>query len=144
MATDNPAFVDVKRNTVRLAETDATGVVFFGEYAVYLDEAMIAYFAELGYDWERMNECEWDMAIVNVEIDYRSYTQLGEEVINAFRIANLGERSITGEYRARTAADDELTAEGSITAVFIDDETRETIPVPQEFREAVAQYQDVA
>lgn len=141
MVDDNGDFHDVYRNEVRLAETDATGVLFFGEYTIYLDETLIAYLAELGFDWERMDKTDWDLAIVNVEIDYRSYTQLGDEIINSFRVESLGDRSITGEYRARTAETNEVTAEGNLTAAFIDEDTKETIPVPQELLDAVKEYQ---
>lgn len=134
-------FYDVYENTVRLAETDATGILFFGTYTVYMDEALIEYFDEIGFGRETTFERGWNLAIVNVELDFRSYTDFGDRIVNQFRVSELGEKSFTGEYRARSAEDDELLAEGSITSVIID-ESGDPIAVPDELREAITRYQD--
>ncbi len=41
---------------VRFADTDALGHVFFGSYFTFMDEAFMAYLAELGYPWSTLTK----------------------------------------------------------------------------------------
>lgn len=131
-------------NTARLAETDATGILFYGTYTVYLDEAMSGYLREIDYPWPEMLEKGWSFAVGNVELTFRSPTEYGDDVVNSFGVTDIGEKSFSGEYEARSAEDGELRAEGNITLVAIDPETEETIRIPDDFRETVSQYEEEA
>jgi acyl-CoA thioester hydrolase len=129
-------------NTARLAETDATGVLFYGEYTVYLDEAMSEYLRKIDYPWPDMVENGWSFAVGNVELDFRSYTEYGDELVNNFGVSEIGDKSFSGEYEARSVEDGDLRAEGSITLIAIDVDTEEAVRIPDDFREAVSKYQE--
>lgn len=134
---------DVYENTVRFEETDAQGIVFYGNYVIYQDEAFTAYLDAVGYGYETLEDSGWDVHVVNVELDYRGSAQFRDELVNAVRVAAINESSIEFEYECRRKADDEILAEGSVTHVAVDESGAPT-RVPDEFREAVLAFQDEA
>lgn len=137
------AFHDVYENRVRFAETDQQGVVFYGNYVTFQDEAFSAYLREIGYAYERMEADGWDVHVAHVDLDYRSPARFEDRIVNAMRVESVGESSMTGAYRARLADDDTLLAEGHVTHVAVDPETGRPTRVPDAFREAVVEFQDV-
>jgi len=132
----------VWENRVRFEETDLQGVVFYGNYVTFQDEAASAYFRAIGYSYDGMAAAGWDIHVVNVDLDYRGQASFQDELEHGFRVATLGESSMTSEYAARRASDGELLAEGTVTHVAVDATTGEPIRVPDEFRAAVADFQE--
>lgn len=131
---------DVYENRVRFAETDQQGVVFYGEYVTYQDEAMTAFLREIGYDYATLTEREWDIHVAHLDLDYRAPARFEDVIVNAIRVESIGHSSITFEYQARRT-DDTVLVEGSVTHVAVDD-TGAPTRVPDEFRDAVCEFQD--
>ena len=57
------------------------------------------------------------------------------------RVGQIGNSSITFEFAAIKAHNDELVATGKIVAVTVDPRTKKPMRVPDAFREAVARYE---
>lgn len=134
---------DVYENKVRFEETDAQGIVFYGNYVTYQDESFTEYLDAIGFGYESFESRGWDVHVVNVELDYRGSARFRDELVNAVRVAAINESSITFEYECRRKADDEVLAEGTVTHVAVDD-AGEATRVPDEFRDAVVSFQDEA
>ncbi|WP_336000682.1 acyl-CoA thioesterase [Halorientalis halophila] len=132
----------VWENRVRFEETDLQGVVFYGNYVTFQDETFSAFLRAVGYSYKDVESAGWDVHVVNVDMDYRGQAGFADELVHGYRIERIGESSMTGEYVARRAEDDELLAEGSVTHVAVDGETGEPRRIPDDFREAIAQFQD--
>jgi len=141
-----PPFMDelpvIWENRVRFEETDLQGVVFYGNYVTFQDETYSQYLRDIGYSYADMESAGWDIHVVNVDMDYRGQATFGDELVHGFRVARIGDSSMTSEYQARRAEDDALLAEGTVTHVAIDEETGEPTRIPDAFREAVAGFQD--
>lgn len=132
---------DVYENDVRFEETDAQGIVFYGNYVTYQDEAFTEYLDAIGFGYESFQDRNWDVHVVNVELDYRGSAEFRDKLVNAVRISSISESSLTFEYECRRNADDEVLAVGSVTHVAVD-ETGTPTRVPDEFRKAVVEFQD--
>ena len=128
----------VYENRVRFAETDQQGIVFYGEYVTYQDEAVTAFLRDLGYDYDAIRAADWDIHVVSTELNYRQPARFEDVLVNEVRVANIGEASIEFDYRARRQADNELVVEGAVTHVAVDATTGEPTRVPESFRDAVA------
>jgi acyl-CoA thioester hydrolase len=131
---------DVYENSVRFEETDAQGIVFYGNYVTYQDEAVTEFFNAVGYGYEDFEERDWDVRIVNVELDYRGSATFRDDLVNSIRVSAINESSIEFEYECRRADDDEVLVEGSVTHVVVED--GKTTRVPDGVREAVVEFQD--
>ncbi|MFC3958624.1 acyl-CoA thioesterase [Halovivax cerinus] len=135
------AFRRVWTNRVRMAETDRQAIVYYGEYVTYQDEAVSAYRRELGFDAEYVRGTDWSTRMVATEMEYHESARYEDVLVNEVRVARIGETSVTYEYRVRREDDDRLLAKGSVTQVIVDEETAEPTPVPDAFRDAVADRQ---
>lgn len=126
----------VRTDRVRFAETDAQGVVFFGEYFTWLDEALNASLREAGYDYDRMREERWTTHVVHTDLDYHAPAEYGDVVEQRFAITDVGRTSIRAEYEARDEATGELLASGGAVYAAADVETGDAVHVPDTFRRA--------
>ena len=131
---------DVYENTVRFEETDAQGVVFYGNYVTYQDETFTAYLAAIGLEYETIMAEDWDFRVVNVELNYRGSAKFPDRLENAMRVVAINESSIEFDYECRRGADGELLADGSVTYVVVSDGTPRR--VPDDVRDAVVEFQD--
>lgn len=132
----------VLENRVRFAETDQQGVVFYGTFFTYQDEAFNAYLRAIDYRYRRMRAEGWTTHIVHAELDYEAVAEFEDVILNELRITAIGDSSITFEYTARRDTDDETLATGNATHVTVATETDEVCRVPGDFRDAVVAYQD--
>ncbi len=126
---------------VRFAETDQQGHVFFGHYLTYFDEALTQYQHAIGCTYQDLLDAGVDIFYIHAECDYQARAFF-EEVLNVHaRVGTIGNSSITFEFAAFKAHNDELVATGKIVAVVIDPQTKQPTRVPDMFREAVAKYE---
>lgn len=123
-------------NRVRFAETDAQGIVFYGNYATYQDEAINGYLREI-YPYESFEG--WDIHVVNVDLSYRTTAEFGDELENAVGVEHIGDSSITFAYEC--SRDGTVVAEGTVTHVAVD-ESGEPTRVPDDFRAAVDAFEN--
>ena len=130
-------------NTVRFAETDAQGIVFYGTYVTYQDETFTAYMDAVGFPYDELRADAWDAHVVNLELDFRSQATFRDRLVNGMRVDAIGESSLTFDYRCRRADDGTTVVEGSVTHVAVDD-AGEPTRVPDDFRQAVVAAQDAA
>jgi acyl-CoA thioester hydrolase len=133
----------VFENRVRYAETDQQGVVFYGNYVTYQDEAFTSFLDAVGYDQGSMKEQGWDIHAVNLDLDFHQPAEFGDHLENEFRIDSIGTTSFQSEYVARQKGENDLVVEGRVTHVAVNEPQGETVRVPDDFREAVRAFQDV-
>lgn len=132
---------DIWENRIRFEETDLQGVVFYGNYVTFQDETVSQFFREIGYGYDQIEGRGWDVHVVNVNINYLGRASFGDVLIHGLRVEHIGESSMTFEYAARRANDEELVAEGTVTHVAVDHGTGNTTRIPDDFREAVREFQ---
>lgn len=139
---DVDALEDVFENRVRFAETDAQGIVFYGNYTVFQDEAVTEFFRQVGYAFDDVTRDDWDVHVVNVDLNYRGQATVGDDIVNGVRVHRIGGASIEFAYAARKRESGEVLVDGGVTHVAVDEEGDPT-RVPDAFREAVVDYQRV-
>lgn len=130
---------EVFENTVRFEETDAQGIVFYGNYVTFQDETVTAYLSTIGYPYEELEAADWDVHVVHVDLDYRKPAEFADTLQNAIRVDEIRESSIEFEYECRR--DGEVLVEGSVVHVAVDESGAPT-RVPDAFRDAVVAYQE--
>lgn len=124
---------------VRFEETDAQGVVFFGNYVTFMDEALLAYWDEVGFPYDEVLEAGWEVYVAHVDMDYRDSARFGDHLQHAIRVSEVGNASLTFEYRC--LRDGSVIATGSCTQVAVDADG-ETKRIPEAVRAAIRAYQD--
>ncbi len=126
---------------VRFVETDLQGHVFFGNYLVYFDEALTQYTNAIGFTYQDFLNAGLDFFYIHSECDYKSRAFFLEVLDIHARVGQIGNSSVTFEFAAFKANNDELVATGKIVAVVVDPQTKKPVRVPDAFREAVEKYE---
>ena len=116
---DPSTYVFVHRLRVRFAETDAMGIVHHSRYAVYLEEARVAYLRAIGRPYTAWREAGIDATVLECWVQYRQPLRFDEEVDvhvalvtatrTTFEMAYL--LTVGGEVRARG-----VTVHGCVTS----------------------------
>jgi acyl-CoA thioester hydrolase len=82
----------------RYLEIDQQGVVFHMWYLAYCDDALTAFFAHVGYSYERMHEDGVDVQLVHAEVDWFQGLRWGQEADIRIEIAKIGNTSFSLTY----------------------------------------------
>ncbi len=121
-------FVHVEK--VRFRDLDPMGHVNNAVFLTYLEQARVAFFAEVGAatGLEDMN-----MIVARVEIDFKAPVRLGQEVEVSVRASRFGTKSFDLTYEL--GVDGEPVAEAKSVQVAYDYGRREPMPLPPEWRD---------
>ncbi|MFQ6015343.1 MAG: acyl-CoA thioesterase [Anaerolineae bacterium] len=126
---------------VRFAETDLQGHVFFGEYLTYFDVALTEYLKAIGLRYQDLLELGVDLLYLESRCQYKGRAYF-DEVLNVHaRIGHIGHSSLTFEFAIYEEQSQRLVTTGQIVAVAVDRETMQSIRVPDELRQAVADFE---
>lgn len=126
---------------VRFADTDAQGHTFFGSYFTYMDEAFMAYLAELGYPWPVLVDNGLGVFYVDSGCQFKGPSFFGDLLQVHTAITHLGNSSLTAEMTIVRDNDPSTLAIGYIKSVLVDSHTEKSTRIPDDLRRAVADYQ---
>lgn len=119
------------KTTIRLKDTDATGVLYFTEQLRMAEECFEAYLSSHGKNLHTMLQKDaYLLPIVHAEADYFSPLKLGDEIEIFCAVKHRGTTSITFHYRLCKKGQDVGTV--SITHVCIDRISQRPISLPEE------------
>jgi 1,4-dihydroxy-2-naphthoyl-CoA hydrolase len=125
--------------TVRLANTDAAGRLFFADMFVLAHEAWEACLDTLGFGVQDiLKQGEFLTPIVHAESDFCAPVSLGSEIGVSVTCPEVGTTSFTIAFEAKLN-DGTLAARLKHVHATIDAATGEPIPVPVSFQELLAQ-----
>jgi acyl-CoA thioester hydrolase len=126
---------------VRYAETDAQGHVFFGNYYIYFDEALLEYMRAIGYSYQDLLDGGMDLIYVESLCQHHAPAHFDDLLNIHARIGSIGRSSLTFEFSIYKGGSDQLVAVGHIVAVNVDAATGQPVPVPEALRQAVSGYE---
>ncbi|WP_226021990.1 acyl-CoA thioesterase [Halomicrobium salinisoli] len=128
---------------VRFSDLDTYGHVNNAVFATYLEEARIEYLDEvIGREEELLSGGvgRTGMVVANLELDFRRPVRSIGSVTVAVEITDLGRSSFTIEYEVR---EDDVAATGETTMVAYDRDAGESRPLPDEWRDAIVEFEDL-
>ncbi len=129
---------------VRLSETDAVGIVFFGSFSAFLDVGRMDYLNHLGL--QRLDGAVRDLipgAVAGVELSFESPARYNDTLVVHVRIAHLGRTSYTFHMLITNKRSRSTVALGRLSLVWLDDAFK-PMPLPDEFRRAVREFEGAA
>lgn len=117
--------------TIRLQETDATGVLYFAEQLKIALEAFEDFLSHQKFSLHQLIESPYLMPVVHAEADYFAPLQVGDRVNISVALKRLGEKSFTMHY---VFHDPERSIDvGTVTLIHVtvDKKTRSSVPIPK-------------
>jgi len=127
-----------RKITLRLHETDATGVLYFPQQLRIAQETFECFLEEQGHSLGKIIKGEFLLPVVHAEADYTKPLQVGDQIEIHLSLISIGTTSFT--------LGTELFLEGGILAgktsivhVVIDRKLWKSQPIPLELRECLEQ-----
>jgi acyl-CoA thioester hydrolase len=123
----------------RYVEVDQQGVVFYGHYLTWFDEAFTGFLAHVGVPYPDLIASGVDVQVVHAELDYAESVRWGDEVRVRVTSERVGATSMTTAFavhRARDAPEPAVSGRLVHVCVAPADDWRKC-PVPDALRAAL-------
>jgi acyl-CoA thioester hydrolase len=127
---------------VRYGDLDPQGHLNNAKYLTYLEQARINYIKDLGL-WEGGSFMDLGMILAEVQLTFRQPVLFGQPVRVGVCVTRLGNKSLAMDYCIEDAQSGELFANASSVQVAYDYKTHKTIPVPEKWRKAICDFEDI-
>jgi acyl-CoA thioester hydrolase len=135
----HPPYRYAALSRVAFSDTDAQGVVYYGRYLPYFDNARLEYLRHLGLVGFWQGDPEFVMRAL--EVTYEAPASF-DDLLDVFvRTTRIGHTSVTCEGAAYRVEDDRLMCTTRMTMVLIDATLRRPTPIPAEYRRAIGAFE---
>jgi acyl-CoA thioester hydrolase len=124
---------------VGFSDTDAQGIVYYGRYLPYFDQARVEYARHLGLLATGPEEHEFVMRANTIE--YHAPARFDDPLEVFIRVSRIGRTSATYECAAYRLDDDVLMVSAHQTLVLVDLEERKACPIPESYRAAIREFE---
>ena len=134
-----PPFKYSSLTRVGFSDTDAQGIVYYGRYLPYFDQARVEYARHLGMLARGPQEHEFVMRASTLE--YHAPARFDDLLEVFIRVSRIGRTSVTYDCAAYRVDDDVLMVTAQQTLVLVDLDERRPCPVPDSFKERVREFE---
>jgi acyl-CoA thioester hydrolase len=111
--------------SVRYAETDQMGIVYYANYLVWFEVGRVAWCKAKGFHYAEMEAKENRLMVVaEAGCRYKSPAHFGEEIVVRTSLAKATDRVIRYRYEIRAKNNEQLLATGGTAHVVTDPEFR--------------------
>ena len=138
---DRGRFKFSAQTRVGFSDTDAQGIVYYGRYLPYFDQARVEYHRKLGLLGMEIGEAGEEFVMRACAIEYLAPAVFDDLIDVYVRMARIGRTSATYELAAYRARDDALMVTATQTLVLVDLDERKAVPIPDDYREAIRRFE---
>lgn len=145
VATDRNRYNFQTEVRVRLSETDAVGIVFFGSFSTFLDVGRMDYLNHLGLTSEEVTGAGPTAnlppgAVRSAALEFHAPARYNDVLLIQVRVAELGRSSYTFHFLIEHKRDRRLVATGRTTLIWLDDDFR-PMSIPEPFRARIRVFE---
>jgi acyl-CoA thioester hydrolase len=126
---------------LRYGDLDPQGHVNNAKHLTYFEQARVAYMIELGLFTKDQSFMEIGVILADVHITYHAPIYFGQNIKVGVHAAKLGNKSMIWEQNIIDADTSRELAKGEVVVVTYDYRSGKTIPIPQEWREKISEYE---
>ena len=117
---------------VRIYDVDATGTVFFTCHQKWFDGiALVEFLKERNFDW-------MSIVVASITFEYKTPIFLDDLLDITIEDVEIGNKSFTVKSTIYIHDSGKVAATGSAVYVYIDEESRKAVPIPQDAREKLS------
>ncbi len=126
---------------VRYGDLDPQGHLNNAKYLTYFEHARTQYIRHLGLFKEGQSFLEIGVILAEVRITFHKAVEWQDKIKVGVRTARLGNKSMTVEQCIVDQQSGEVYASGEVVLVAYDYRKGETIPIPDEWRRAIGEFE---
>ncbi len=128
---------------VRYGDLDPQGHVNNAKFLTYMEQGRVFYLKQLKL-WEGGSFLDMGIILADVQITFHKAIQFGDPVRVGVCISQIGNKSMTSEYRIEDMRDDSVYATGTSVLVAYDYHARRSVPIPDAWRKAIIQFEGLS
>jgi len=126
---------------VRYGDLDPQGHVNNAKHLTYFEQARIQYMIQLGLFTKDQSFMKIGVILADVHITYFEPIYFGQNIKVGVHVARFGSKSMTWEQNIVDADTGKELAKGEVVIVTYDYKEEKTIPIPQEWREKIMEFE---
>jgi acyl-CoA thioester hydrolase len=134
-----PPFKYSSLTRVGFSDTDAQGIVYYGRYLPYFDQARVEYSRHLGLLATGPQEHEFVMRASTIE--YHAPARFDDLLEVFIRVSRIGRTSVTYECAAYRVDDDVLMVTAQQTLVLVGLDERRPYPIADSFKARIREFE---
>jgi acyl-CoA thioester hydrolase len=134
-----PPFKYSSLTRVGFSDTDAQGIVYYGRYLPYFDQARVEYARHLGVLLTGPQEQELVMRANTIE--YHAPARFDDLLEVFIRVSRIGTTSVTFECAAYRVEDDVLMVTAHQTLVLVDLDERKPCAIPDSYKQVIREFE---
>ena len=127
---------------VRYGDLDPQGHVNNAKYLTYFEQARVYYLIQLGLFGRDQSFMDIGLIVADIHIAYHAPTQYGDAIKTGVRTKKIGGKSILVEQAVVEAATGREMARGEVVMVTYDYRAKQTIPVPEQWRKTITEFEN--
>ncbi len=128
---------------IRYGDLDPQGHVNNAKHLTYFEQARVQYMIELDLFVKDQSFMEIGVILADVHITYLEPIYFGQEIKIGVRAAKLGTKSMTWEQNIIDISTGKELATGEIVLVTYNYKEDKTIPIPEEWRDKINQFESI-
>ncbi len=130
-----------KEYFVTLPDTDAAGILFFGNYLKLAHVIYEEFMIEIGFSLRHIiDDAEFLIVIVHAESEYKKSLYLGDNFTLSLQVSKIGRTSFELSYTF-TNTESQVSATMKTVHVVISKEKKKPIRIPEKLQEQLTKFQ---
>ncbi len=127
---------------VRYGDLDPQGHVNNAKFMTYMEQARVQYIRNLGL-WDATSFLDVGFILAEARVTFLIPIRFTDRVRAGVRVSRLGNKSLDMQYRLEEIQTGQELANGSSVQVAYDYREGKTIPLPDRWREAIQNFEDL-
>lgn len=126
---------------VRWGDVDAARIIFYGAYIRFFEFAETELFRAVGLSYGKIfDELHIWLPRVHLECDFHRAAQLDDLLEVSVYVGRFGNKSMQLNFEVRRKGEDALVADAHFVLAAVNQDTFETVPIPEQLRTKLAPY----
>jgi len=114
---------------VRYGETDKMGIVYYGNYALYLEEGRTEWLRTLGFSYKYMEDNNVELPVVNLNVNFKQPAYYDDLITVTTTLKEIPSVRIEFYYEIHNQ-DGKLLVTATTTLVFVNSTTKKLMKAP--------------
>lgn len=119
-------------------DTDAGGVVYYGNYLKYLEEARTEFLEQKGLTIQQLRQAGFVYAVRKCSITYKSPARYGDTIVCDARLVEVKAAQLVFEQKVYDKASRRLLVEAQVALVSLTHDFKPT-PIPEDIKSKLSQ-----
>ena len=114
---------------MRYGETDKMGIVYYGNYALYLEEGRTEWLRTLGFSYKYMEDNNVELPVVNLNVNFKQPAYYDDLITVTSTLKEIPSVRIEFYYEIHNQ-DGKLLVTATTTLVFVNSTTKKLMKAP--------------